>query len=388
MTRTVTVPRINTNDDKVQVVRWYVREGSQVNVGDEIVDLETSKAVVTISADRAGYLRPLAPINSVLMVGDPLYSCAPTLQELLIAMAVPQTGALSPSPSSTGEAVASEPRGRFVTTRFSKAARRLLENQGSSLGDFHGAGLVTARHLTTPAVLSASTVPTIAAASTPTSAPSILPKPMTSRIVDVSLGKQAEIQSLTIGERGNVNSMLSICFHSRKIRRKLISNQEFNGSVLPIILFELAQLLKKWPQYTAYFLDNCIHYYDRVDLGLAVDMGKGLKVVKIENADILMPVDFYAKSLESGLRYMRNKIKLEDMVGTTITVSDLSGMNIMYFHPLINGYQSAIIGIGGDASQPGQPMTINMTFDHRVSSGREAASFLNELRSRILKYAL
>ena len=117
-------------------------------------------------------------------------------------------------------------------------------------------------------------------------------------------------------------------------------------------------------------------------------MGKGLKVVKIENADILMPVDFYAKSLESGLRYMRNKIKLEDMVGTTITVSDLSGMNIMYFHPLINGYQSAIIGIGGDASQPGQPMTINMTFDHRVSSGREAASFLNELRSRILKYAL
>jgi hypothetical protein len=53
---------------------------------------------------------------------------------------------------------------------------------------------------------------------------------------------------------------------------------------------------------------------------------------------------------------------------------------------LINGRQSAILGIGGDSNMPNFPMSISMAFDHRVSNGREAAIFLNELRSRIISY--
>jgi pyruvate/2-oxoglutarate dehydrogenase complex dihydrolipoamide acyltransferase (E2) component len=83
---------------------------------------------------------------------------------------------------------------------------------------------------------------------------------------------------------------------------------------------------------------------------------------------------------------MRNEILPEELINSTITVTDLSNQDILYFHPLINGYQSAIIGIGGDSSRPEYPMAINMTFDHRVSTGREVATFLNELKKRILSY--
>ena len=75
------------------------------------------------------------------------------------------------------------------------------------------------------------------------------------------------------------------------------------------------------------------------------------------------------------------------MIDSSLTITDLSGFDILYFHPLINGKQSAIIGIGGDSTQPDYPMSINMTFDHRVSDGREVATFLNQLRARLISYA-
>jgi hypothetical protein len=155
-----------------------------------------------------------------------------------------------------------------------------------------------------------------------------------------------------------------------------------------LIHYEVARLLTQWPQLTAYFADGSVHFYDRVDLGVAFDLGKGLKVVTLQDANKLLPVNFYEKTIEIGIRYLENRIRPDELIGSTITVTDLSGFDILHFHPLINGRQAAIIGIGGDSAQPGYPMSINITFDHRVSNGREVASFLSELRNRLNSYAL
>ena len=386
MSPIVPAPRINTNDDKVQVARWRVQPDSFVEAGKDVVDLETSKAVVTVTAERAGYVRPLVKEKAVVKVGAPLYLCAPTLDELSSVAISPVSSSAAPTipfaPPSAQQAPGR--RGTFSLTRFSKAALRLLAERGWSPDQFQGAGLVTARSFDRPTP-SAGTTP--ADQPTLTAAPVVEPGPVTGNSVDVALSKQAEIKSLTIGESGNVNSMLSIWFNSAGVRKRIAADNAFNGNIQPIILFELSRLLKKWPQLTAYFHGDQIHYYDRVDLGLAVDLGKGLKVVTIPNADTLMPVNFHGLSVDIGLRYMRNKLKMEDLTGSTFTVSDLSSQNIMHFHPLINGYQSAIMGIGGDGSMDGHPMSINLTFDHRVTTGREVSKFLNDLRTRILSYA-
>ena len=350
----------------------------------DLVDLETSKAVVTVTANKPGFFRSLVLKGTVVKVGEPLYLLADSSEEL---SAAPQEGAEPTSKVTDNAEMGSKLKahlnsGHFSESRFSKAALQLIQSRGLTSADFQGAGLVTARSIVQSK--SHSNAPAQAIRIT-TAIPS---GPVTPRSEAVSLAKQAEIQALSIGEDGNINSKLSIYFDSEPIRARLRQEQAFDGNIQPLILYEIARLLIKWPQLTSYFADGSVHYYDRVDLGLAFDLGKGLKVVTLQNADKLLPVNFYEKTIEIGIRYLENRIRPDELVGSTITVTDLSGFDILHFHPLINGRQSAIIGIGGDRAQPGYPMSINITFDHRVSNGRAVATFLGELRSRLSSYSL
>jgi pyruvate/2-oxoglutarate dehydrogenase complex dihydrolipoamide acyltransferase (E2) component len=212
--------------------------------------------------------------------------------------------------------------------------------------------------------------------------------PITPREESLNVAKREEISQLSIGESGLINSTLTITFDSQDLRESVNSKGTLQASIQPIILYEIAQLLPHWPQFTAYFENNEIHYYDRVDLGIAIDLDMGLKVLRIKDAE-LETIDTIKESvIDFSMRYMRKELKPEELVGSTITVTDLSSLDILYFHPLINGYQSAIIGIGSDSTILGHPTSLIMTFDHRISTGREAASFLKILRKNILRHVV
>jgi 2-oxoglutarate dehydrogenase E2 component (dihydrolipoamide succinyltransferase) len=391
-------PRINTNDDQVGVVAWHVEDGGFVEEGAALVDLETSKAVVTIDSRRSGYLRRVASQGEIIRVGATLCELADAMAEF--GQPRPATMALPGPVSAPGRPEPIAPRGAvpglaetspaFDSTRISPAAMQLIQDHGFKPEDFSGVGLVTARTVREriqPVLKAAERVPPRGRVAPREAAPAPRQGPIVPREETVSLAKRAEIEQLSTGECGLINSTLSMQFESDPVRSRLRTEGRFDGNIQPIILFELSRLLLQWPQFTAYFESDLIHFYDRIDLGVAIDLGKGLKVVRIKDADTLTPVELFERTIEFGLRYLDNKIRPEELVGSTITLTDLSSLDVLHFKPLINGRQSAIIGIGGDSSQPGHPMSFNLTFDHRVSNGREAATFLKELRARVLSYA-
>ncbi|QCP50852.1 2-oxoglutarate dehydrogenase [Trinickia violacea] len=395
MITTVPTPRINTNDDVVEVVEWHAVENDYVEVGQDVVDVETSKTVVTIAAETAGFVNPCAKKGAVIKVGDPLYLCADSKEEFAApasTMPSPDTVSIEP-PQATDSRSTTIPavRGSFKGTRFSKAALQLIRDRGMSPDDFPDGGLITVGMLDPKQKAAGVAARTSAARhhveKKESETATAIAIPIAARVESVSLAKRAEIEVLTKGECGNINSMLSVMFDSHDIRTRLRDEGRFDGNIQPLILFEVSRLLQQWPQFTAYFDADRVIYYDRIDLGLAIDLGRGLKVVTIRDSDKLMPIDFFEQTIEIGLRYMENRLSSDELVGSTLTVTDLSSFDILYFHPLINGSQSAIVGIGGDSSQSGHPMSLNMTFDHRVSNGREVATFLKELRERLLSYA-
>jgi 2-oxoglutarate dehydrogenase E2 component (dihydrolipoamide succinyltransferase) len=391
MTETIFVPRINPNDNKVEIGDWYVLDDEYVEVGRDVVDLETSKVSITIAAETGGFVRRCLKKGSVARIGDPLYVCAASIEDLAriatheaASSAVERTSGLQcadvkPSPAWPAASSLFPPR-ESGATRFSRAALTLMKVRGLAPEQFHNCGLVTARMIE----LSSRPAASMGAAATEAKPTAQL---ATMRKETVSLRKQAEIKSLTLGESGNINSTLSVQFESCAIRARLRSEGILGGNIQPLILYEVSRLVKKWPQLTAYYANEQIHYYDRVDLGLAVDLGRGLKVVAIRGADQLLPIQLYEATLDIGQRYLENLIRNEELVESTLTITDLSGLDIFQFHPLINGAQSAIIGVGGDRNMAGHPMTLNVTFDHRVTSGREMAGFLGALRDRLLSYA-
>jgi 2-oxoglutarate dehydrogenase E2 component (dihydrolipoamide succinyltransferase) len=208
----------------------------------------------------------------------------------------------------------------------------------------------------------------------------------TLRSENIPLPKRMEIQALTAGQAGNINSSATVTFSSASLRQLLREKGQLSGEVLPLILYELAKLLRERPEFTAFYSDNRVWFHDEVNLGVAIDLGKGLKVVTLKEADRLMPVDFAERLLDCSLRYMGNQLEAHDVTGSTFTVTDLSSENVLYFQPLVNMDQAAILGIGGDSDQEGHPMSLTLAFDHRVLTGRQASQFLNELKQRLLNY--
>ncbi len=398
---TITAQRINANDDQVGIVAWHVSDGDHVQVGDDLVDLETSKAVVTVPAEIAGTVRRIAQIGDVVGVGAAICEihgakgptedggpglstrAATTLPVLEAAAPAAVTG--TPAPPAFAPPVASE---RIEPARFSRRASALIAELDLDEADFAGGGLVTGKTVTDRRHPPSDAPPHLGIAQAVQDPKRALPSPTGQARSEVSsLSKRAEIANLVLGESGTINSTLSVYFDSVSIRQRLEQGKIFDGNLQPILLYELSRLLRQWPQFTSFFQDDAIHFYDRIDIGLAIDLGRGLKVVTIAKADCLLPFEIHEKTVDFGLRYLDNKIRPEELLGSTITVTDLSGFDILHFKPLINGRQAVILGIGGDVQQPGHPMSINMTFDHRVTDGREAALFLNDLRERLRSYA-
>ncbi|MBV8145644.1 MAG: 2-oxo acid dehydrogenase subunit E2 [Gammaproteobacteria bacterium] len=386
MITAVLAPLINTNDDEVQIVAWHVVDGAHVEAGQELAELETSKTTMTLEAERAGYVTSLLPVKATVRVGVPVCKIVTSPEELGTPAQQPAAVA-APAPAA-GAANGSDCRGVYASARFSKAAAELLERHALSADAFQGAGLVTAQRvrlalgLVEPArpVSQHPAATEAITGATPTTTAN-------SHHQRVSRAKEAEIAALSLGAGGHINSTLSVRFDSAPIRARLRRERLFDGNLLPLALYEISRLLPRWPQLTAFFEDGAVHYYGRIDLGLAMDLGKGLKVVTIRNADLLSPAQLFEHTLDCGARYLENRLQADELLGSTLTVTDLSGFGILQFQPLINGRQSAIIGLGGDETLPGHPMTINLTFDHRVASGRDMALFLGELRARLRSYA-
>ena len=387
------VPQVNTNDQEVEVIQWHVQDAEWVTAGQPLVDVETSKAVVTLESEAEGFIQVQCQEGEILPTGaifavltERLQEAAEAAQEVAAPSVIADGQEVEPGSRSSDRI-----QGHFGFTRFSGAARDYLEAQGISLDRFENCGLVSlniAQHLLGHPVFDvAPTEPHGLTSQPETSQGSGVPAPNL-RSEKVTKAKALEIQYLSAGQAGNLNSSLTVQFNSQRIRDTLQGFPALEGQVFPLILYELSRLLLKYPALTAYYENEKFWFYDAVHLGLAMDLGKGLKAPVINHVDELEPIAIYDRVKDLAFRYMSNDLAPEELVGGTFTVTDLSSENILYFQPLVNQRQSAILGVGGDGHLPGFPMTLTLVFDHRILAGREVGIFLNELKSRLLSYEM
>lgn len=397
MINKIFAPRINANDDEIQVLHWHVNENDYARIGEPIVDIETSKANVTVESDFNGHVFNLAKNGEIVPVGKALCLIGESLEEINIhkeknlnsSIEITSKESLNQKKEHANittnfdKKVLNVP---FNTTRFSNRAKGLVQSLKLDPSSFVNMGLITSKLIFDKSGGNRADTPPLSSKSETVKVEKSNSGPITPRESDLTIAKREEISQLTIGESGLINSTLSITFNSLELRNAFKNKAKLQGSIQPVILFEISQLLVNWPQFTAYFQNNQIHFYDRIDLGIAIDLGMGLKVVRIKDAELKSVEKIETLTLDFCLKYMRKELQPEDLFGSTITVTDLSSLDILYFHPLINGYQSAIIGIGGDSSLPDHPTSICMTFDHRISTGREVATFLKQLKANILNH--
>ena len=368
----VLAPHEFVNDESVLLVQWLVKDGERVEKGDSLVTIETSKATMDIEAPVSGYVRFDIPKGTEVKVGGVLCYVTDNPTD-----PVPQTSAKTKADSRLGERSA-QVATVSATTRFSGQASTLLQQHGLTEDQFAGKGLVTAEDV----------LKVVNGHKLPTAPPSSISSQLPTRVEELPRRKRIEATYLMAGQNA-ASSLVSVICPTRGLKAAAQTHPELRGGPLPLILHETARLLQKYPIFNAFYDDGKVHYYDSVNIGIAMDAERGLKVPVLAKADHKNIAEIRMEIENFVLSYLDDTLPVQALADGTFTVTDLSAEDVYSFMPLINRGQAAILGIGTEYFPAGQSdgrFNIMLAFDHRLTEGRTAAAFLKDLRDRLASY--
>lgn len=173
-------------------------------------------------------------------------------------------------------------------------------------------------------------------------------------------------------------------------RQKLKPEAQARGIRLTALAFHLkalARALREFPRFNASLTPDgkTLILKDYVHIGIAVDTAHGLMVPVIRDADWKGIWRLAEEISDLAARAQERKVAPEEMGGASMTISSLGGIGGEAFTPIINPPEVAILGItraaiaprwNGEAFEPVPMLPLDLSYDHRVINGAEAARFM------------
>jgi pyruvate/2-oxoglutarate dehydrogenase complex dihydrolipoamide acyltransferase (E2) component len=350
----VPVPQINPNDEHAVVVRWHVAKGARVRAGQPLVTLETTKTTFDVDSPSDGYAFFEHEANDEIAVGAPVAWISAEEG----AIEIPQAAPPAVPPVAAAD-------------RFTRKARKLMKERGLGEADFPGSEKVDA-----DAVERVAAARGAKAEAAPRAPHGAVP-------LELTPAKITEIQTLRRVREQVVPSTVAIALDAQRLDARLRREVAAQGpvSALELALYETARLLPQWPELNGFYADGRAWSHADVAIGFAVNLGRSLRVPVVKDAARLDLAGVARAVRELTLRYMRQELTIDDVMGGTFTITDLSGEGIVHFVPVLNERQSAILGLCAARADGSRELVL--TFDHRLSDGMRAARFLAELRTRL-----
>jgi pyruvate dehydrogenase E2 component (dihydrolipoamide acetyltransferase) len=178
-----------------------------------------------------------------------------------------------------------------------------------------------------------------------------------------------------------------------ELRRRYAPKAEMAGgklTITAILLKVVASALKVFPQFNASVDMNNreIVYKDYYHIGVAVDTDRGLLVPSIRNVDQKNILELAVELTGISAKARDGKLSLDEMQGSTFTITNLGGIGGTNFTPIINAPEVAILGVSrgqrepvyhDGAFEPRLMLPLSLSYDHRLIDGADAARFLRWL---------
>ena len=377
----VIVERESVNDDSVVVTRLIASDGADVQKGQPVLEVETSKTASEVVAPVDGRVSLRAGVGDELSIGELLFEISPTGTEPGVPEAPSGARADSDALTHAVDQGCSAPK-------LSTAARRAAQVHGIGLQHWTGGAWVTATE-----VVALAGNGTRAAGSTrqaPVSSPAASSQPAASRsaapsVLEVlSKRKLNEIRSLSMGNSHGSTSTIGaslLVVGSRLVKPPPV----FRETIADLIMYEAARLLGRYPRLNAFWADDRhIGLYQHVNFGVSFDSGDKLKVLAIRAAETLCLSEIQ-REFSRLLELYESGARIEDelLASATVTMSDLSAAPVSFMHPLVNGRQALILGVTRPTATR---YDVFASFDHRVADGLGVARFLGELSERVCSH--
>ena len=177
------------------------------------------------------------------------------------------------------------------------------------------------------------------------------------------------------------------------LRKELKAEAQARGVKLTALAFQikaLSRTLREFPKFNASLSPDgkTLILKDYVHIGIAVDTAHGLMVPVIRDTDRKGLWQIAAEITDLASRAQERKVRSEEMGGASMSISNLGGIGGSAFTPIVNPPEVAILGItrteispvwDGEAFRPVPMLPLDLTYDHRVINGADAARFMTYL---------
>jgi pyruvate dehydrogenase E2 component (dihydrolipoamide acetyltransferase) len=438
------IPKLGQTVEQVTLLNWLVKDGDKVKQGQEVLEVETDKAVFNVEAVDDGYIHfgpfqtgQVVPVLTVVaLIGEqdetfkaPQSSPAPTSIEentptpsSTAALAATQAAA---APSS--EKVFASPRARHLAdqkgvdvrhvtptgssgmrvteadvinylsteVKVSPVAKRMAADAGLDLRAVQGSG----QHgeITKADVASALTAQPASPAQSAAQVP--LPPMQVSESLPLLGVRKVIAQRMSLSAQTTARVTLLMDADATDLvalREKLKAKYEGKWGFAPgyneLLAKACAIALRRFPYMNARLNGEAIERLAEVNIGIAVDADQGLVVPVIRNVDQkdLQTVGSEFRQYVEEVR--ANKINPDHISGGSFTITNLGMYDVDGFTPVINLPEAAILGVGRIAPKPvvrGEQViirkivTLSLAFDHRLADGAPAARFLQYIKQLI-----
>ncbi|MGI6561923.1 MAG: dihydrolipoamide acetyltransferase family protein [Clostridia bacterium] len=442
MATAIIMPRQGNTVESCIVSKWHVKKGDRVKAGDLLFTYETDKATFDAESTTDGTVLEIffdvgddVPVlTNMCVIGEPGEDITPFLpagakeeekqapseepvkeeevSQPMQAEAKEPDEAIGISPraknlaikagADLSKAVPTGPKGRIIErdvrslieqgALISKAAMDKIEKGAEYTGTGLG-GRVTLSDLAgsvkedTPVVQKEAATPT----------PEYTEEPLSNirKLIGKSMHQSlSEMAQLTLHSSFNATAIQS---YRQKVKAAAELLGLSNITLNDIILFAVSRVIKKHKALNAHYTGTSMKYFNHVHLGMAVDTDRGLMVPTIFNADqkSLNEIAIESKKLAEACR--TGKINPDLLQGGTFTVTNLGGLGVESFTPVINPPQTAILGVCNIVQRPIMTdkgislypaMGLSLTFDHRAVDGAPAAKFLKDLGEALESFEL
>ncbi len=395
----ITVPQWGLTMTEGTLVKWNASEGDAVQEKGEIAEIETEKIVNVLESPADGILRkiigkegdtfpvgaligilasestPEKDIDKFIEQYKPIELSAPS-QSTNEVTSSNTVSSVPPSTSAPGEG------------RVSPAVKRLAKKLGVDLTEVSGSGR-NGRISKEDVELASKNI-------------SINPEnevqsdnndnPFDS--IPLTSMRKTIAKRLTESKQNIPHFYLTADYSIDKllVKRKEMSKENLKISVNDLLIYCVARALIEEPRANVQLIEDEIRQYRHADISVAVATDSGLIAPIVKKADTKSIQEISEEFAGLAKRAQKGKLRREEILGGTFSVSNLGMFGIKHFEAIINPPQGAILAIGGAIEKiiasEGKPlsaniMSVSLSCDHRVIDGAVGAKFLQALRKHV-----
>lgn len=396
----IKVPSPGESISEVEIGTWLVEDGAVVNKDQEVAEVESDKATLTIVASEAGKIELKAEEGQTVEVGavvctiDTSVKPEPKKEEAKDESKTQEEAPKEDKPQKKEEIKEEKPAPKkeerassYDKVKVTSVAKEMMKENDLSVDDVIN-GLKRLGKKEVEAVLEA-----------PKNAEYSVPKKEASRDEDrermSSLRRKLSARLVSVKNETamlttfNEIDMSYVMDLRKNYQQKFIDKHGFKLGFMSFFTKAVAVAMDYHPMVNAQIDGEEMVMPKFVDVGIAVSTPKGLMVPIVRNAESKSISEIELEIKELAEKARSKKISVEELSGGTFTITNGGVFGSLLSTPIINPPQSAILGMHNIVERPvavnGQVvirpmMYVALSYDHRIIDGKDSVGFLVKLK--------